>query len=147
MRDARDIQRSKPASAPEKGRGPQCGKDRRSATVCPCRHVPTCHGFPAKVCQVSPSAVHLARYSRKSVPGVLLCFPPGTVSTQKCTRCPFPPPTWHGIPAKVYQVSFSASHLARYPCKIVPGVPFCLPPATVFPQKRSRCPHLLSTCH
>ena len=37
MRDARDIQRPKPASAPEKGRGPQCGKDRRSATVCPCR--------------------------------------------------------------------------------------------------------------
>ena len=36
MRDGRDIQRPKPASAPEKGRGPQCGKDRRSAIVCPC---------------------------------------------------------------------------------------------------------------
>ncbi len=36
MRDDRDILWPKPASAPEKGRGPQCGKDRRSAIVCPC---------------------------------------------------------------------------------------------------------------
>ena len=36
-RDGRDIQRPKLASAPEKGRGPHCGKDRQSATVCPCR--------------------------------------------------------------------------------------------------------------
>ena len=35
-RDGRDIQRPKLASAPEKGRGPHCGKDRQSATVCPC---------------------------------------------------------------------------------------------------------------
>ena len=78
MRDDRDIQRSKPASAPEKGRGPQCGKDRRSATVCPCRCVPpatespqkrsrwetssgstflpsTCHSVPADVLAVNGS--------------------------------------------------------------------------------------------
>ena len=40
MRDDRNIQRPKPASAPEKGRGPHCGKARRRATVCPCRCVP-----------------------------------------------------------------------------------------------------------
>ena len=165
MRDDRDIQRPKPASAPEKGRGPHCGKARRSATVCPCRHVPMCphlarnpresvtsvlsrfppatvflrkrsrclfppstwHGIPAKACQVSFSASHLARYPRKSVPGVLFRLPPGTVSTQKCTRCPFPPPIWHGIHAKVYQVSFSASHLTRNPRKSVSGVLSLLP--------------------
>ena len=76
MRDDRDIQRSKPASAPEKGRGPHCGKDRRSATVCPCRHVPTCHGFPAKAFQVSLPAVHLARNPCKSVPCSTSCLPP-----------------------------------------------------------------------
>ena len=200
MRDDRDIQRSKPASAPEKGRGPHCGKDRRSATVCPCRWgthlaqnsresvsggislLPTCHGIPAKACQVSFSASHLARYPRKSVPGVLFRLPPGTVSTQKCTRCPFPPPTWHGIPAKACQVSFPccppgteipqkrsrwhvppstwhsfpakacqvaplASHLAQFPCESVSGSTSCLPPGTVFPQKRVRCPIPPSTWH
>ena len=178
MRDDRDIQRSKPASAPEKGRGPHCGKDRRSATVCPCRCVPpgtvflrkrsrclfppsAWHGFPAKAFQVSLPAVHLARNSRESVSGVLFRLPPGTVSTQKCTRCPFPPPTWHGIHAKgpfpppiwhgihakVYQVSFSASHLTRYPRKSVPGVSSRRPPATESLQKCSRCHFLPSTCH
>ena len=101
---------------------------------------PTWHGIPAKACQVAPLASHLARYPRKSVSGSTSCLPPGTVSPQKCTRCPFPPPTWHGIHAKVYQVSFSASHLARYPRKSVPGVLFRLPPDTESPQKRVRCP-------
>ena len=107
----------------------------------------TCHGFPAKVCQVSPSAVHLARYSRKSVPGVLLCFLPATESLRKCSRCLFPPSTCHGIPAKVFQVSLPAVHLPRNPCKSVPGVLSCLPPATEFPQKRSRCHLLPPTCY
>ena len=140
MRDDRDIQRSKPASAPEKGRGPQCGKDRRSTTVCPCRHVPTCHGFPAKAFQVSLPAVHLPRNPCESVPGVSSRRPPATVSPQKCVRCHLLPSTWHGIPAKAFQVSFSASHLARNPCKIVSGVPSRFPPATESPQKRVRCP-------
>ena len=147
MRDDRDIQRPKPASAPEKGRGPQCGKARRSTTVCPCRHVPTCHGIPAKAFQVSLPAVHLPRNPRKSVSGVLFRLPPGTVSTQKCTRCPFPPPTWHGIHAKVYQVSFSAFHLARKSRESVSGSTSCLPPGTEIPRKRSRCHFLPSTCH
>ena len=95
----------------------------------------TCHGFPAKVCQVSPSAVHLARYSRKSVPGVLLCFLPATESLRKCSRCLFPPSTCHGIPAKVFQVSLPAVHLPRNPCKSVPGVLSCRPPATESPRK------------
>ena len=104
MRDDRDIQRSKPASAPEKGRGPQCGKDRRSATVCPCRHVPTCHGF-----------------SCESVPGVTSCRPPATV-----------------FPAKAFQVSFPAVHLARKSRESVPGVTSCRPPATAV--------HLITGC-
>ena len=139
MRDDRDIQRSKPASAPEKGRGPHCGKDRRSATVCPCRWgthlaqnsresvsggislLPTCHGIPAKACQVSFSASHLARYPRKSVPGVLFRLPPGTESPQKRVRCPFP-----------------AAHLARKSRKSVPGGMSRLPPGTVSLRKRVR---------
>ena len=104
MRDDRDIQRPKPASAPEKGRGPQCGKDRRSATVCPCRW-----------------GTHLTQNSRESVPGVLSLLP-----------------TCHGIPAKVFQVSFSASHLPRFPRESVPGVSSRRPPATEPPRKRSR---------
>ena len=132
MRDDRDIQRPKPASAPEKGRGPQCGKDRRSATVCPCRCVP-------------PGC--------KSVSGSTSCLPPATVSLQKCIRCPFPPSTWHGISAKAFQVSLPASHLARNPCESVPGVSSRCPPATEPPRKRSRwetssgSTFLPSTCH
>ena len=90
-------------------------------------------------------AVHLARNPRKSVAGVLLCLPPGTEFPRKCSRCPFLPPTWHGIPAKAFQVSLSASHLARNSCKSVPGVTFCLPPGTEFLQKCSRC--LFSAVH
>ena len=85
--------------------------------------LPTCHGIPAKVFQVSHS-----------------CLPPATVFSQKCVR-------WH----------LPASHLLRFSRKSVPGVSFlpstchgflakvcqvaspCLPPATVFPQKRARC--------
>ena len=106
----------------------------------------TCHGIPAKAFQVSPSASHLLRFPRKSVSGVTFCRPPGTVFPQKCSRCLFPPSTWHGIPAKAFQVSLSASHLARNPCESVPGSFSYRPPGTVFPQKRSRCPSLLPTC-
>ena len=55
--------------------------------------------------------------------------------------------TWHRIPAKVFQVSLPAVHLPRNPCKSVPGVLSCRPPATESLQKRSRCPFLPSTCH
>ena len=108
---------------------------------------PTWHGIPAKACQVAPLASHLARYPRKSVPGVLFRLPPGTVSTQKCTRCPFPPPTWHGIPAKAFQVSLPAFHLPRNPCESVPGVPSRCPPGTESLQKRVRCLFPLPTCY
>ena len=101
---------------------------------------PTWHGIPAKVFQVTFLASHLARYSRKSVPGDLSRLPPGTVFPQKCSRCPFPLSTRHGIPAKAFQVSLPVVHLARFSCKSVPGSTSCLPPATVFLQKRGRCP-------
>ena len=100
----------------------------------------TWHSFPAKACQVAPLASHLARNSRESVPGSTSCLPPGTEFPRKCSRCLFPPSTCHGIPAKVFQVSLPAVHLPRNPCESVPGVTFCLPPATVSPQKRVRCP-------
>ena len=58
-------------------------------------------------------AVHLARNSCKSVPGASS-----------------PPSTWHGIPAKVFQVPL----LRR-------------PPGTESPRKCSRCPSLPSTWH
>ena len=58
-------------------------------------------------------AVHLARNPRKSVAGVLLCLPPGTEFPRKCSRCPFLPPTWHGIPAKAWQVAPLIAHLPR----------------------------------
>ena len=48
------------------------------------------------------------------------------------------PPTWHGNPAKVCQVSFPAVHLARKPRKSVPGVFSRLPPATAV--------HLITGC-
>ena len=82
---------------------------------------PTWHGFSAKAFQVSLSAVHLARFSCESVPGVTSCRPPGTEFPRKRVRCPFLPSTWHGIPAKVFQVSLPAVHLARNPRKSVPG--------------------------
>ena len=44
-------------------------------------------------------AVHLPRYSCKSVSGVLSLLSP-----------------WHGIPAKAFQVAFPAVHLAQRPC-------------------------------
>ena len=88
----------------------------------------TWHGFPAKAFQVAFPASHLARFPRESVPGVFPRRPPGTVSLQKRSRCHFLPPTWHGIPAKVFQVSFPASHLARNSRESVPGV--SSPPST-----------------
>ena len=106
------------------------------------------HGIPAKAFQVaSPClppgtvfpqkrvrcpfpAVHLARNPRESVSGVSSRLPPGTETLRKRGRCHFSPSTWHGIPAKVCQVSFPAFHLARKPRKSVPGVFSRLPPAT-----------------
>ena len=101
-------------------------------------------------------AVHLARFPRESVPGSLSRLPPGTESPRKRSRCPFLLPTWHGIPAKAFQVSFSAFHLPRFSSESVPGASSppstchgfpakafqvaspCRPPGTVSPQKRSR---------
>ena len=121
-------------------------KSLQKCTRCPFPP-PTWHGIPAKVYQVSFPAAHLARNPRKSVSGSTSCLPPGTVSTQKCTRCPFPPPTWHGIPAKAFQVSLPAFHLPRNPCESVPGVPSRCPPGTESLQKRVRCLFPLPTCY
>ena len=107
----------------------------------------TWHGFSAKACQVSLPAVHLARFLCKSVSGSTSCCPPATESPRKRSRCPFPLPTWHGIPAKAFQVSHPAVHLPRFSCESVPGVSSRCPPATVFLRKCSRCPSLPSTCH
>ena len=60
-------------------------------------------------------------------------YPPATVSPQKCVRCHLLPSTCHGIPAKAFQVSFSASHLPRNPRKSVPCSTSCLPPAAAVP--------------
>ena len=73
------------------------------------------HGFSAKACQVAPLAAHLLRNPRESVPGVPSRCPPATVFLRKCSRCLIPLPTWHGIPAKAFQVSHPAVHLPRYP--------------------------------
>ena len=73
----------------------------------------TCYGFPAKVCQVASP-----------------CRSPDTESLRKRSRCPFSLPTWHGIPAKVFQVSFPAVHLLRNHHKSVPGGISCCPPGT-----------------
>ena len=107
----------------------------------------TWHGIPAKACQVAPLAVHLARNPRESVSGVLSCRPPGTEFLRKCSRCHFLPSTWHGIPAKVFQVSLPAVHLARNSCESVSGSTSCCPPGTESPRKRVRCPFLPSTWH
>ena len=105
--------------------------------------------FPkhSKAWQVASHAVHLTRFSRESVPGVLSPCPPATESLQKCSRCLFPLPTCHGIPAKVFQVSFPAVHLPRNPCESVPGVSSRRPPATESLRNRSRCHFLPPTCH
>ena len=113
----------------------------------PADGVHTWHRIPAKVFQVSLPAVHLPRNPCESVPGVPSRCPPGTEFPRKCSRCPFLPSTCHGIPAKAFQVSLPASHLPRNPCKSVPGVLSCRPPATVFPRKCSRCLFPPSTCH
>ena len=109
--------------------------------------LPTWHGIPAKACQVSLPAAHLARYPRESVPGSLSYRPPGMEFLQKRVRCLFPPSTWHGIPAKAWQVAPLIVHLARNPRKSVPGVLLCRPPGTVFPRKCSRCHFPLPTWH
>ena len=113
-----------------------------------CHFLPsTWHGIPAKAFQVAFPAIHLARNPRKSVPGGFSCHPPGTEIPQTRSRCSFPPSTWHGFPAKVFQVSLLAVHLPRFSCESVPSVSSRRPPATVFPQKRSRCLFLPSTWH
>ena len=99
---------------------------------------PTWHGIPAKAWQVAPLIAHLARNSRKSVPGSFSRRPPGTEFPRKCSRCPFLPPTWHGIPAKAWQVAPLIAHLARNSRKSVAGSTSYRPPGTVSPQKRSR---------
>ena len=58
------------------------------------------------------------------------CRPPGTEIPRKCARCPFPPSTWHGNPAKVFQVASPR-----------------FPPGTVSLRKRSRCLFPPSTWH
>ena len=83
-------------------------------------------------------ASHLPRYSCKSVPGVSSCHLPGTVFLRKCSKCPFPPSTCHGIPARVFQVSLSAVHLARFSRESVPGVLSRRPPGTAV--------HLITGC-
>ena len=65
-------------------------------------------------------------------------YPPATVFLRKRSRCLFPPPTCHGIPAKSCQVSFTAVHLARKSRESVPGVTSCRPPATAV--------HLITGC-
>ena len=112
-------------------------------------HVPpsTWHSFPAKACQVSHPAFHLPRKSRKSVSGVPSRLPPATEISQKRVRCPIPPSTCHGIPAKACQVSHPAFHLPRKSRKIVSGVPSRFPPATESLQKRVRCLFPLPTCY
>ena len=102
------------------------------------RCVPTWHGIPAKAFQVSLPAAHLPRYSRESVPGSLSCRPPATVFPRKRSRCSFLPSTWHGIPAKAFQVSFSAVHLARNPRESVSGSTSYRPPGTESLRKCSR---------
>ena len=93
------------------------------------------------------SAVHLARNSCESVPGSFSYRPPGTVFLQKCSRCLFPLSTWHGIPAKAFQVAFPAVPLPRFSCESVPGVSSCRPPGTESPRKCTRCLFLPSTWH
>ena len=109
--------------------------------------LPTWHGNPAKAFQVACPAFHLAQFPCESVSGSTSCLPPGTVFPQKRVRCPIPPSTWHGNPAKACQVAPLASHLARKSRESVPGVTSCRPPATEFPQKRSRCHLLPPTCY
>ena len=70
-------------------------------------------------------AVYLPRNPCKSVPGVSSCLPPGTEIPRKRVRCPFPLPTWHGNPAKVFQVASPfrppATETLSRPEKCLPG--------------------------
>ena len=101
-----------PFSGADAGFG-HCMSRRRPATV-----------FLQKCARWHLPAVHLPRNSCKSVPGVIFCLPPATEFLQKRSRCHFLPSTWHGIPAKVFQVSFPAVHLLRNHHKSVPGDTF-----------------------
>ncbi len=92
-------------------------------------------------------AVHLPRKSRESVPGVLSRRPPGTVFLRECSRCHFLPSTWHGFPARVFQVALLVVHLPRYLCESVSGVSSRLPPGTETLRKRGRCHFSPSTWH
>ena len=114
LRNPRESVPGVPSRFPPGTESPQ----KRSRCLIP---LSTCHGIPAKACQVAPLAAHLARFSRKSVPGGIS-----------------PPPTWHGIPAKAFQVAFPASHLPRNSRKSVSGSTSYRPPATVSLRKCSR---------
>ena len=142
-----------PFSGADAGFG-HCMSRRRPATVflqkCARWHLPAvhltrnpCESVPGVLSPCPPgteslqkrsrwhlSAIHLPRNSRKSVPGVIFCLPPATEFLQKRSRCHFLPSTWHGIPAKVFQVSFPAVHLLRNHHKSVPGGISCCPPGT-----------------
>ena len=109
----------------------------RKCSRCPIL-LSTWHGIPAKACQVSLPAFYLARYSRESVPGVPSRCPPATVFPQKRSRCPILPSTWHGIPAKAFQVAPLAVHLPRFFRKSVSGISSRFPPGTESPRKCSR---------
>ena len=159
-----------PFSGADAGFG-HCMSRRRPATVflqkCARWHLPAvhltrnpCESVPGVLSPCPPgteslqkrsrwhlSAIHLPRNSRKSVPGVIFCLPPATEFLQKRSRCHFLPSTCHGIPAKAFQVSFSAFHLARNSRESVPGVFPCRPPATESPQKCARWHFMLSTWH
>ena len=93
---------------------------------------------PQKCSRWHLPAAHLARNPRKSVAGSTSYRPPGTVFLRKCARCPIPLPTWHGIPAKAFQVSLPASHLPRNSRKSVSGSTSYRPPVTASLRKCSR---------
>ena len=73
-------------------------------------------------------AVHLPRYFCESVSGVLSLLS-----------------TWHGIPAKVFQVSFPAVHLARNSSESVPGA--SSPPSTWHGIPAKACQVALPVVH
>ena len=46
-------------------------------------------------------------------------YPPATESLRKRSRCPFLPSTWHGFPAKVFQVSLPAVTCHSVPADVL----------------------------
>ena len=125
MRDDRDIQRT----------GTYRGRSRHRL---PRREGARIAGRTGGAPQYVP-AVYLPRNPCKSVPGVSSCLPPGTEIPRKRVRCHFPPPTWHGILAKAYQVSCPAAYLPRNPRESVPGVSSRCPPGTETLSRPEKC--------